>query len=254
VYLSPTVSTGSGNTTTLATVLAPSQTIATLRDLFPYTSYSISILAFNAAGNGPNLTTPLVMTTNEDVPGPPGALQFVVSSPTSLSVSWTAPARPNGVVQMYEVSYTQDVLVDGVSKYVAVQLSPNVTSYATRQLIENMRYFFTLRCRTKVDWGPAVSGNVTVAPLPGSPGAPGKPVCIVCDKSVLLSWVAGSEGGTPIQGYIVQMKLRVEGAWTTQQTTATPDTTADVSIIAIQPIVDYQVGRKTFDLQYIIFN
>ena len=48
-------------------------------------------------------------------PGPPGPLLFVVTSVTSLNVTWEPPAQPNGVIQQYEISHYQDIFVDGKS-------------------------------------------------------------------------------------------------------------------------------------------
>jgi len=47
-------------------------------------------------------------------PDRPGDLSFIVTTPTSVLVSWSGPSpRPNGVVLLYELSYYQDVHVDG---------------------------------------------------------------------------------------------------------------------------------------------
>ena len=46
-------------------------------------------------------------------PGPPGKLIFTVTSLTSLNVTWDPPAKPNGVIDIYEISYYQDIYVDG---------------------------------------------------------------------------------------------------------------------------------------------
>jgi len=47
-------------------------------------------------------------------PDPPGNLSFIVTTPSSVLVSWTTPSpRPNGIVVLYELSYYQDFRVDG---------------------------------------------------------------------------------------------------------------------------------------------
>ena len=47
-------------------------------------------------------------------PGPPGMLFFIVTSFTSLNVSWLPPTSPNGIIENYLISYYQDKLVDGM--------------------------------------------------------------------------------------------------------------------------------------------
>ncbi|PRD32242.1 UNVERIFIED_CONTAM: sdk [Trichonephila clavipes] len=75
-----------------------------LLDLKKYTEYSIQILAFNPAGDGPR-SAPQHATTMEDIPGPPGFLIFNDVTMTSLNVSWSSPAEPNGVISGYLVTY-----------------------------------------------------------------------------------------------------------------------------------------------------
>ena len=41
-------------------------------------------------------------------PDRPGNLSFIVTTPSSVLVSWTVPVRPNGVIELYELSYYQD--------------------------------------------------------------------------------------------------------------------------------------------------
>ena len=51
-------------------------------------------------------------------PDRPGDLSFIVTTPSSVQVSWTRPSpRPNGIVLLYELSYYQDFHVDGESSY-----------------------------------------------------------------------------------------------------------------------------------------
>jgi len=47
-------------------------------------------------------------------PDRPGSLSFIVTSPSSVRVSWTVPSpRSNGIIILYELSYYQDVYVLG---------------------------------------------------------------------------------------------------------------------------------------------
>ena len=69
-----------------------------------YTNYTISIIAFNPAGEGPESETVSVRTL-QGVPGPPSHLSFSEITMTSLKVSWDQPLKPNGEILGYIVSY-----------------------------------------------------------------------------------------------------------------------------------------------------
>ena len=90
-----------------------SDTQATLDQLRMYTRYSLLILAFNTAGDGPNITMPVTQRTDEGLPGAPRNLHFTVTSLTSLNVTWQAPEKPNGELLAYEVSFSQQMSADG---------------------------------------------------------------------------------------------------------------------------------------------
>ena len=69
-----------------------------------YTNYTINILAFNPAGEGPRSENVNVRTL-QGVPGPPANLTFSEITMTTLKVSWMVPDKPNGEILGYEVSY-----------------------------------------------------------------------------------------------------------------------------------------------------
>ncbi|KAK3872049.1 hypothetical protein Pcinc_022840 [Petrolisthes cinctipes] len=80
---------------------------AMLNDLRKFTSYLVTVQAFNTAGAGPR-TPPLTATTEEDVPSEaPEEVQCSSLSSTSLLLRWTPPppAAVHGVLQGYKVIY-----------------------------------------------------------------------------------------------------------------------------------------------------
>ncbi|XP_068223029.1 cell adhesion molecule Dscam1-like isoform X2 [Palaemon carinicauda] len=79
----------------------------TLKALHKFTSYMVTIQAFNSAGAGPR-TTPVSATTEEDVPSEaPRDVQCTSLSSTSLLVQWTTPSLTaiHGILQGYKVMY-----------------------------------------------------------------------------------------------------------------------------------------------------
>ena len=69
-----------------------------------YTNYSISILAFNPAGDGPRTEWTTVKTL-EGLPGKPSNLRFTEITMNTLKVEWDDPLKPNGEIVGYLVTY-----------------------------------------------------------------------------------------------------------------------------------------------------
>jgi hypothetical protein len=92
-------------------------TEATLRDLVPSTTYTITVTATNAEGDSSE-SAPLRHSTDDAPPEAPSVVRNVqvseVSS-SSLSVTWVAPSfKPNTpAVDSYRVSYAKKDLATG---------------------------------------------------------------------------------------------------------------------------------------------
>lgn len=69
-----------------------------------YTNYTINILPFNPAGEGPRSESVHVRTL-QGLPGVPANLTFSEITMTTLKVSWQVPEKPNGEILGYVVSY-----------------------------------------------------------------------------------------------------------------------------------------------------
>ncbi|KAJ0171737.1 hypothetical protein K1T71_012500 [Dendrolimus kikuchii] len=73
-----------------------------LQALIKYTNYTVKVAGFSNYGLGP-FSFPVVCTTLQDVPGPPSPVKVLVSSATSIIVSWKKPEQPNGEISHYTV-------------------------------------------------------------------------------------------------------------------------------------------------------
>jgi protein sidekick len=69
-----------------------------------YTNYTINILGFNPAGEGPESEV-VSARTLQGIPGPPSNLTFSEITMNSLKVSWDKPLQPNGEILGYNVAY-----------------------------------------------------------------------------------------------------------------------------------------------------
>ncbi|ALC39172.1 Dscam2, partial [Drosophila busckii] len=73
-----------------------------LHGLQPFTNYSVQVLAFTRAGEGV-LSPAVSCVTEEAVPDAPELVKSVVSSESSVIISWLPPRRPNGLITKYNV-------------------------------------------------------------------------------------------------------------------------------------------------------
>ncbi|XP_022645750.1 protein sidekick-like isoform X5 [Varroa destructor] len=176
----------------------------TLMDLESFTNYSIQVLAFNPAGDGPR-SDALIVQTQEDKPGPVTNLTFSQITMSSLLVSWQAPHNPNGIVLSYRLTYeTTNSQGNEFSKQVKQKL--NVTYLHVSGLRENLTYTFSVRAETICGYGPVLSKNVTTGPQKNSPEAPTDLVLKSTTISTTLSWRNSFGGDAPISGYLIEVK------------------------------------------------
>jgi hypothetical protein len=97
--------------------------------------------------------------------------------------------------------------VTGFSKQVKQKVSG--TSLLVQTLEEEVTYLVTVRAQT-IDYGPAISANVTTGPQDGSPTRPKELVLGKTVSSVDMHWSNGASGKGPILGYYIQSKRKGE--------------------------------------------
>ncbi|XP_062282916.1 neural cell adhesion molecule L1.2 [Scomber scombrus] len=155
-------------------------------DLRPFSHYDLAVRVFNSKGEGP-LSEALSFKTDEGVPGPPSSLTLDSPSETEMTLHWTPPSQPNGILSGYLLQYQQVVESDDSPMQVETIEDSTVTHLTLRNLDRHSHYRFYLRGRTIAgDGEPIVREGATT--LDGAP-----PVNIslsVGETSVNLSWVA----------------------------------------------------------------
>ncbi|CAL4061187.1 unnamed protein product, partial [Meganyctiphanes norvegica] len=95
-------STMSDNVTEMNRDTTSSLSVA-LRNLKPFTNYSIQVAAFTQVGDGP-YSQPITCITEEDVPGVLSGLKAHMASNNAVIVSWKPPDRPNGRLLTYTLN------------------------------------------------------------------------------------------------------------------------------------------------------
>ncbi|XP_071881732.1 protein sidekick-2 isoform X2 [Anas platyrhynchos] len=205
-----------------------------LKNLTGYTSYWVSIAAFNAAGDGPR-SPPVKGQTQQAAPSAPGSIRFSELTTTSVNVSWEPPPLPNGVLEGYRLVYEPCMPVDGegtagaaggarggpgsasvpagVSKIVTVDVKGNSPLWMkVKDLAEGVTYRFRIRAKTFA-YGPDIEANITTGPGEGAPGPPGEPFISRYGSAITIHWSSGDPGQGPITRYVIEARPSDEGLW-----------------------------------------
>ncbi|GAB6026762.1 Down syndrome cell adhesion molecule-like protein 1, variant 2 [Chamberlinius hualienensis] len=122
-----------------------------LTGLEKFSNYSVQISAVTQVGDGV-LSDHHYCRTREDVPGAPNDIKALVSSPTSILITWTSPKKPNGIIKKYNVywRFKQDThkrSVQGTKEFSRDHV------YDIQGLMENTRYDFWVTASTAVGEG-----------------------------------------------------------------------------------------------------
>ncbi|XP_035499848.2 neural cell adhesion molecule L1.2 isoform X3 [Scophthalmus maximus] len=157
-----------------------------ISDLRPYSHYTLAVTVFNSKGEGP-ASEMLSFKTNEGVPGPPTSLILDSPSETEMTLHWTLPDQPNGVLLGYLLQYQRVVESDDSPMQVETIDDPTVTHLTLKSLDRQSHYRFYLRGRTATGDGEPIKKEGATT-LDGAP--PSNISLSVGENSVNLSWVA----------------------------------------------------------------
>uniref|UniRef100_A0A8K9V7Z8 L1 cell adhesion molecule, paralog a n=1 Tax=Oncorhynchus mykiss TaxID=8022 RepID=A0A8K9V7Z8_ONCMY len=159
-----------------------------LGGLRPYSHYALTVTVFNSKGEGPPSDPPLSFSTDEGAPGPPMSLHLESPAETEMTLHWTPPAQPNGVLKGYLLQYQQIVESDDSPVQVETIDDHTLTKLTLKQLDPKSRYRFYLRGRTSAGDGEPITREGATT-LDGAP--PSNISLSVGEKCVNLSWVPG---------------------------------------------------------------
>uniref|UniRef100_A0A672IHP9 L1 cell adhesion molecule, paralog a n=1 Tax=Salarias fasciatus TaxID=181472 RepID=A0A672IHP9_SALFA len=163
----------SGSTTVVET--GPNEERKVISELRPYSSYKLAVAVYNTKGEGPK-SEPLPFDTNEGVPGRPMSLILDSPSETEITLHWTPPDEPNGILVGYLLQYQQ-------SEHPLYF----ITDLTLRNLDRHSHYRFYLRGRTDTGDGEPITmrGATTLD------GAPPVNISVsVGENSANVTWIA----------------------------------------------------------------
>ncbi|KAF7208775.1 transcript variant X4 [Nothobranchius furzeri] len=134
---------------------------ATVPGLTPFSEYSLIVMTFNGRGNGPG-SHPINFKTPEGVPEKNPVFRVTDVQRHSISLTWTPPSEPNGILTGYLLEYQ---LINGTEEVGALQTidinNPKTSKWVLRDLEPLSKYKLYLRSCTTKGCGPVVSEECT---------------------------------------------------------------------------------------------
>ncbi|XP_036441297.1 phosphatidylinositol phosphatase PTPRQ [Colossoma macropomum] len=155
----------------------------TLRNLKPYTYYSVTVRAYTQLGHGNQTSETLQMLSGEDVPGSPSyGLAYESISSSEVNVSWSAPVVPNGLILYYIVEYWNTTHTLNVTTHFPFTLLTNLRKYA--------HYRLSVQAATRVGLGNHSSEILNITTLEDVPNGPVHNLSaqLYGSTAVVISW------------------------------------------------------------------
>ncbi|CAM4531941.1 unnamed protein product [Leuciscus chuanchicus] len=162
----------------------PGEMQVTIQNLMPESTYAFRVVAHNRNGPGES-SAPLRVATQPEVqvPGPAPNLHAVVTSPSTVSLSWDVPLIGNGEILHYKI-YHMEKGMDTEQ-----DLDVNTLSYTMTGLKKFTEYSFRVVAYNK--HGPGVSTeDISVRTYSDVPSAPPQnmTVEVLNSKSIMIRW------------------------------------------------------------------
>ncbi|XP_055030835.2 phosphatidylinositol phosphatase PTPRQ [Misgurnus anguillicaudatus] len=137
-----------------------------LTGLEKYSSYKLRVAASTAAGESPPSEEDyiFILTLEDEPDSPPRNLAVVKTTSFTVTLTWSPPEEPNGIIQQYEVSYSNSTYDNTINS-----TSPSIT---LRHLKPYTHYNVTVRAYTQHGHGDQISDTLQMLSGEDVPGSP----------------------------------------------------------------------------------
>ena len=161
-------------TLNLAATVPGNTTSVVITGLEPFTTYEFRIRAHNSVGTGDSILE--VVTTSEAPPAMIGLLTLVTKSSESLTLTWSAPSQPNGIILEYAL------YLNGEEEYRNIALT-----YTIDRLKPFTGYSIQLEaCNSAGCTRGAIQGFTTSESTPI--GQPAPVLNVINSRSIKITW------------------------------------------------------------------
>uniref|UniRef100_A0A8B9F135 Sidekick cell adhesion molecule 1 n=1 Tax=Amazona collaria TaxID=241587 RepID=A0A8B9F135_9PSIT len=215
-----------------------------LSGLRKYVLYEIQVLAFTRIGDGVPSSPAVIERTKDDAPGPPVRLVFPEVRLTSVRIIWQPPEEPNGIILGYQIAYR--LASSSPNKFTTVEVGSTVRQFTATDLTPESAYIFRTSAKTRQGWGEPLEATVITTEKRERPAPPRQvmtPQSDVTSRSLLLTWVPGSDGSSPIRYFTVQVRELPNGDWQTYSSSISHEATSCI-IESLNPFTSYKLRVK----------
>ncbi|XP_076848697.1 phosphatidylinositol phosphatase PTPRQ isoform X2 [Brachyhypopomus gauderio] len=186
-----------------------------LTGLEKYTQYKLRVAASTAVGESPlsDEDDVFILTPEDEPDSPPNDLVVTNTTSSTATISWSPPDKPNGIIRLYEVSYSNGTYFHAINSTVASVTLHNLKPYTL--------YNVTVRAYTQLGHGDQTSSTLQMLSGEDVPGSPpyGLAYESISPSEVNVSWWPPAMPNGVIVYYIVEYR---NATHTMNLTTPTP--------------------------------
>jgi len=200
------------------TIVDASVSVHTITRLREGVEYLFRIKVRNAIGDSAcfTLDSPVIPKRDITVPGiPTGPLNIDEILTEEVTLSWGPSVWDGGAPIEHYIIEVKDRITNWSR---AGKTKGSITSYTVTNLLEGNDYWFRVKAENCVGYGIALERREPVIPKapanrPSAPAGPLKYTGITA-SSVTVSWSKpGYDGGSAIQGYVIERRAADESIW-----------------------------------------